>query len=315
MNRFQKKMLLASAGLHGFLVLLLLFGSAFFVSKDKPIAQQRLNEVPTDIIEKALAGGGGNPDLVRTDDRKKGETLLPQPAAAPAQPVAPPAKPTKPQPPEPKPEVRKIEPKKLDLPTPAPKPVKPTEVVKLKSVDKTPEAKTRIDLNELQPIARTETDKRKAQKEAEAREAAFEAARHEAAANAARQKLAQQIGKAADTMRRGFAGGTKVEVSGPGGDAYANYGSLVQAAYEDAWQIIQDLSDDDSIAIVRVTIARDGRVLSARFVDRSKSASMNRSVQRALDTVKKLPPFPDFIKEAERSFTIEFNLKAKRLLG
>jgi TonB family protein len=104
-------------------------------------------------------------------------------------------------------------------------------------------------------------------------------------------------------------------VGGPGGEAYANYASLVQAAYEDAWQIIQDLTDDDEIAVVRVTITRDGRVVGARITERSKSASMNRSVQRALDAVKKLPPFPEFIKEPERSFTIEFNLKTKRLLG
>jgi TonB family protein len=106
-----------------------------------------------------------------------------------------------------------------------------------------------------------------------------------------------------------------VEVGGPGGEAYANYGSLVRDAYDDAWRILPDLTDDDEVAIVRVTIARDGRVVGARFIQRSKSASMNKSVQRALDAVKRLPPFPDFIREPERSFTIEFNLKAKRLVG
>lgn len=309
MNRFQKKCLLASSGLHGFLVLLLVFGSAFFVSKEKP-PTQRLNVVPTHLIEDALAGGGGNPNLPRTEDRQKGETLLPQPAAAaPPQPAPPQPKPQQPQPPPPKPETRKTESKKPDVP--APKPPKFTEVAKPKPADKIPETKPRIDLTELKPIARTETDKRKTQLEAEARENL----RQQKIADAQRQKVAEQIGKAADTMRRGFSGGTKVEVGGPGGEAYANYGSLVQAAYEDAWHIIQDLTDDDEIAVVRVTIARDGRVVGARFVDRSKSASMNKSVQRALDAVKRLPPFPDFIKEAERSFTIEFNLKAKRLLG
>lgn len=309
MNRFQKKCLVASTGLHGFLVLLLMFGSAFFVTKEKPIPRQRLNTVPSDIIDKTLAGGGGNPDLARTDDRQKG-TLLPQPAtAAPSQPIAPQPKPPQPDPPPSKPEAKRPEPKKADLPTP--KPAKPTEVVKLQPVEKTPEAKPRIDLTELKPIARTETDKRKTQLEAEAREAA----RQQRNADAQRQKVAQQIGRAADAMQRGFSGGTKVEVGGPGGKASADYGSLVQAIYEDAWKIIQDLSDDDEIAVVRVTITRDGRVVGARFIDRSKSASMNRSVQRALDAVKKLPPFPDFLKEAELNFTIEFNLKAKRLLG
>jgi TonB family protein len=306
MNRFQKKCLVASTGFHGFLVLLLVFGSAFFVTKEKPIPRQRLNTVPSIDIERALADGGGNPNLPRTDDRQKGDPLLPQPStAAPPQPVAPQPKPPQPQPPPLKQETRKPEPKKPDVPTP--KPPKVTEVVKMTP----PEAKPRIDLTELKPIARTDTDKQKAKQEAEAREAA----RQQKIADAQRQKVAEQIGKAADTMQRGFSGGTKVEVGGKGGKASADYGSLVQAVYEDAWKIIQDLSDDNEIAVVRVTITRDGRVVSARFIEKSKSASMNRSVQRALDAVKKLPPFPDFLLEAELSFTIEFNLKAKRLLG
>ena len=144
MNRFQKKCLLASTGLHGFLVLLLVFGSAFFVSKEKP-PTQRLNVVPTILIENALAGGGGNPNLDRTDDRQKGETLLPQPAAAaPPQPTPPQPKQT--QPPPPTQEPKKTEPKKTDVPTP--KPPKSTEVVKLMPAQKPPEAKPRIDLTE-----------------------------------------------------------------------------------------------------------------------------------------------------------------------
>ena len=106
-----------------------------------------------------------------------------------------------------------------------------------------------------------------------------------------------------------------MDVGGPGGEAYANYGAFVQSAFDDAWRIIQDLSDDNSVAIIRVRIARSGRVIEARFLERSPNAAMNKSVQRAMDAVRQLPPFPEFIKDAERSFTIEFNLKAKRLLG
>jgi outer membrane biosynthesis protein TonB len=56
-------------------------------------------------------------------------------------------------------------------------------------------------------------------------------------------------------------------------------------------------------------------VVAARIIERSRRPAVNTAAQRALDAVKKLPPFPDFIKDSERSFTIEFNLKAKRLLG
>ena len=322
MNRFQKKCLMASSGLHGFLLLLLLFGSAFFVSREKVIPTQRLNVVPTRLIEDALSGGGGNSNLPRTDDQQKGDTLestapLPQ-TAKPIQPVQPKA--AQPPPVAPKPEVKKAEPMKPDPPAPTPKPTKITEVAKPKPSDKPADkpapTKPKIDLTELKPIARNDTDKKKAEQEAEAREAARQQAAATAAANAARQKLAQQIGKAAETMQRGFSSGTKVDVGGPGGEAYASYGALVQQVYADAWMIIQDLSDDDSVAVVRVTIARDGHVLAARFVRRSDNATMNKSVQRALDNVKQIGrPFPDSAKDSERSFTIEFNLKAKKLLG
>jgi outer membrane biosynthesis protein TonB len=307
MNRLHKKCLIASSGLHGFLLLLVLFGSAFFVAKEKQINNPKLRFVPSKFVEEALAGGGGNPKIAQTDDVQKGS---PQ---APAQ-VTP-----APPPPPPKQEVKKAEPKKPDPPAPTPKPVKPVEVAKTKPPENTPPTKPRIDLSDLKPIARTDTDKRKAEQEAEAQEAARRRALATAVANAAnaqRQKVAQQIGKATETMQRGFSSGTKVDVGGPGGEAYASYGALVQQVYADAWTVLQDMTDDDSVAVVRVTIARDGRVLEARFVRRSDNSTMNKSVQRALDSVKQIGrPFPDFIKDLERSFTIEFNLKAKRLTG
>ena len=44
---------------------------------------------------------------------------------------------------------------------------------------------------------------------------------------------------------------------------------------------------------------------------------MDKSVQNALDRVKRsgLPPFPQGARDDERTFTIEFNLQAKRQIG
>ena len=210
-------------------------------------------------------------------------------------------------PPQPKPETRKVEKPKPE-PAPAvkkPSP-KPVEIAKPKPTDKPlPTTKPRIDLADLKPVTRSNDDKQKDQKEAEAREAVRVAARQQAAAAAARQRLANQILGAASSMQSGFQNGTKVDVGGPGGEAYANYGAAVQAAYEDAWKIIQDLSDNDSVVVVRVVIASNGRVEGSSFVRRSGNAAMDRSIQRALDKVKLdgLPPFPEFIKDSERSFT------------
>jgi colicin import membrane protein len=309
MNRLQKKCLIASASVHGFALLLLVFGAAFFVEKEKPQSFSKLQFVPSKFVESALAGGGGNPNIAPTDDVQKGQTLAPQPTPTP--PPVEQAKP-KPKPPEPKPEPPKPEPPPVVKKQPPPKPVEP---VKPKVAEKVPPPKPRIDLSELKPV--NKTDKAKEKAEAEAKAAKEEARRQAAAADAARKRLAQQLSKTADALQRGFSSGTKVDVGGPGGEAYANYGALVQMAYENAWQILPDLNDDDAITVVRVTIARDGRVIASRIIRKSTSSTMDKSVQGALNRVKSqgLPPFPDFIQESERSFTIEFNLKARRLTG
>lgn len=305
MNRLEKKCLLASSGLHGFLFLLLVFGSAFFVAKEKPLTTSRLQFVPSRFVESALAGGGGNPNIPRSDDVQRGSPTAPVPPPNAKVTDKAPAQPLVPTPPAPKPEP-KVDPAQARKPAP-----KPVELTKPKPADNTPQAKPRIDLRDLKPVERTQTDKRKDQAEAEAREAKRQAA----AANAARQRLAKQIGDAAAAMQRGFAGGTQVEVGGPGGEAYADYASTVQKIYEDAWMILPDLDDSDAIALVRVTIARSGKVIESRIIRKSSSAIMDKSVQRALDRVKGegLPPFPAFIKDSERTFDIEFNLKAKRI--
>src|SRR5688572_28556288 len=142
MNRLQKKCLLASSGLHGFAVLLLVFGSAFFVAKEKPQNFSKLQFVPSRFVESALAGGGGNPNLARTDDVQKGQTLAPQPVPTP--PVeAPQPQPTPPTPPAPKPEPVKPEPPPTAKKQPTTKAVEP---IKPKVAEKAPPVKPRIDL-------------------------------------------------------------------------------------------------------------------------------------------------------------------------
>lgn len=300
MDRLQKKCLLGSTLLHGFLLLLLVFGSAFFVAKEKSISLPRINVVPSKLVDDALAGGGGNPNLPRTDDQQKGQTLAPQPAPPPAEKVQP-----RPAPPEPvrPPVVRK------DAPKPAA--IKPSDLKKV-------EPKPAEDIfSRLKPIQPTKADRDKARQQAEAQERARRAAETARQAKLAQQRLARAIGQATAALQRGFQSGTKVEVGGPGGEAYANYAAFVQAMYDEAWKVQPDFADDDASVSVKVIIARDGRVVDSRIIRRSGISLMDRSVQRALDEVKRkgLPPFPEGTRDAERTFEIEFNLKAKRLTG
>ena len=63
------------------------------------------------------------------------------------------------------------------------------------------------------------------------------------------------------------------------------------------------------------TIANNGRVISARIIERSGDGGVDRSVQKTLDRVTEIAPFPDGSTDRERTYIINFNLKAKRLLG
>lgn len=329
MDRLTKKCLLSSAGMHGFLLLLLAFGSAFFVAKRKDVPEPKLQFVPSKFIENALAGGGGNPNIARTDDVQKGSPDAPKQVVNPApQPPKPLPAPPLPEPPAPEPEpapkraekkVEKPEPTKPEPKATSKKPTpKPPEVAK--PTDKPAPVKPRIDLSELKPVTRTTDDKRKAEAEEEAREQARQRTAAIASANAARKKLADKFGKTAGELQRGFEDGTKVEVGGPGGEAYASYSAFVQQAYQSAWKaqtkLFSELNDEDFSGEVRVVIARDGKVVEARITRRSPSAVMNRCIQRTLDAVRQISqPFPAYITESQRPFEIEFNLKTNRTSG
>ena len=66
-----------------------------------------------------------------------------------------------------------------------------------------------------------------------------------------------------------------------------------------------------------MVIGRDGSVNADSIVKRSGVPALDKSVQNALDRVRirGLPPFPDGAKENQRTYIINFNLKAKRLIG
>ena len=310
----EKKCLLASTVMHGSLVMLLVFGSAFLSSAPKKQEFPRLRVVPHTLVDDALAGGGGDPKIPVTDDVQHGETLTPQPPApaptsTPPTPQPPVVQPPPPTPTPTKPVVKKPEikaaPTKPDSVKIA-KPVKPEP----KAPEKTPDLK---DL--LKPIVRTSDDKAKAKAEAEAREAAREAARAESAYQS---KLAKAFGGATSTLREGFASGTKVDVGGPGGAAYADYLAYVEAIYRDAWDrtLPQDLLADDSTSLVSVTIARSGRVINSRVVRKSGDSSIDRLVQKTISRVTAIGhPFPRDAKDEERTFTIELNFRKRRAAG
>ena len=134
------------------------------------------------------------------------------------------------------------------------------------------------------------------------------------AAKAARQR-AKAIAAAARAIKDNASSATTVEMPGNSTESYANYASAVKSKYEAAWIPPDDSSSDDANVKVSVTIGRDGSVITSHILDRSGDSKVDTSIQRTLDRVTFVAPFPDGAKEKERTFIINFNLKAKRMLG
>jgi len=317
MTRLQKKCLLASAVFHGCLLLLVTFGSAFFTPQEKVQPMSQLKFVPSFAVENALAGGGGNPKIPETNDRQKGDTLTPQPPPVPVETVKPPAAAPTPAPPAP-PVVKPVEPRATPKPPDKPAPVKPKLVEPVKPNPTLSKVEPPVkDL--LVPKVRNNEDKIKARAEAETREAAREAARESARAEAAYQaKVARALGQMATGLREGFASGTKVDLGGPGGAAFADYGQIVQAIYQDAWErsMPQEVMAQDTTALVSVTISKSGKVLDSRVLKSSGNSSIDRYVKRTLERVTSMGmPFPKSTDAEQRTFKIEFTFRNRRITG
>ncbi len=198
---------------------------------------------------------------------------------APAAPVAPPPAPA---PPKPKPEPKKIQPKPKPKPVlPKPKPKKNTPKPKPKPK---PKIKVNLDSSVRKPDARnTEAEK--------------EAAKRREALNRSLNKL--------DTK---LSGRTAVNVP-LGRFASANYESLIRRKYMDA-TIHPGAISGDPVVKVRLVIARSGRVLSASITGQSGVTSWDRAVQKTLDRVKFIKPFPESMKGAQQTFNLNFTSRS-----
>jgi TonB family protein len=284
LGTIQKRCLIGSVILHAFLVFVVLFGAAFFVSRQAPRDYSTLKVIPSRLIDGA-SFGGGNPNLPVTSEQQRGNPTAP-PQAIQQPKVIPPA----PKPPVHKAEVKRAEPKPAEAVKPA-----------ASNIPKDPFPLKKITRKNTSNSETTAPDKSTSKNKPNSN------ARQEAA-----DKLAKQIGKTLEGLQQGFHQGTAVDVGGPGGVAYADYAQFVKQIYDDAWVLMDDLTADDGVALVKVTVTRDGRVTRAVIADRSGIRALDQSVQRALDKVTKLPPFPEGTKDFERTFTIQFSLKARR---
>lgn len=307
--------------MHGLLLLIVLASSAFQGQPPKPDTTI-VKYIPANIIDAAEAGGGTPAPAV---------TPAPAPAAQPAQPAQPTPQPRveqpKPEPVKPKPEVAKTEP----IPDP------PKKVIKHQDLDP--------DLSDLLPVESshpkvlipkktkklrsaddikvnlTRTSSTKSQsKQQKAKREAQEAAEAEAQALAYNNSVKRALGKIGSEAVRGIgdktAGTTVIGKvgQGGGGESYAGYEGVIGGIYQRAWVPPEGVSESASDTEVEIVVARNGTIISARIISGS-TRSMDRSVQSALNKVRKLPPFPEGANDSQRTFQIVFNLKAKLSAG
>ena len=291
MNRLEQKCVIASAGIHLLLLLILLVGPAFLTSKSKSDNSPILDVIPSKLIDAAFSGGG-NP------------LAKPPPPAPPMPPVpqvaqsAPPPEPVKVRAPEPpqKP-VEEVKPLKPD-----PNALEPSTNHK----QKRPQISTNLVVHRPDNVKAPKSPTTASNTDNEAQQL-VDARRH----------AADLIGATARSLRNDVAPGTPIEVFGPGGGgvAYANYDQVVRSIYWQNWTPPEDTASDQAITKATVTIESDGTVLSARIIKPSGDASVDKSVQRTLDRVTFIARFPEGAKDKQRTYTINFNLKAKRLTG
>ena len=163
---------------------------------------------------------------------------------------------------------------------PEPKKVQPKPKPKPKPIPPKPKIKVNLNTNARKPDAQ----KKESQKEAAKRQTAL------------------------NKLQTKLSGRTSVNVP-LGRYASANYESLIRRKYMDA-TIHPGAISGDPVVKVRLVIARNGRILSARVTGKSGVASWDRSVQKALDRVKFIKPFPESMKGSQQTFNLNFNSRS-----
>jgi TonB family protein len=131
-----------------------------------------------------------------------------------------------------------------------------------------------------------------------------------------RQHVANSLATLATSVKSSGAKGTVVDMPGQGGgEAFAGYETVIYNYYFHAWITPDSIADKLAAAEVKIVVARDGTIISAEIINKSGEPALDKSVERALRAVPKLPPFPASAHDEQRIFKIRFNLEAKEGSG
>jgi colicin import membrane protein len=291
MSRFEKKCFIGSATFHGLLLVVFLFGSAFF------------NSPPKDMGPVIDFFPGGAP--------ASGE---PPPAPAPPAPQIEQPQPTKvepvkevePEPPKPR-EVKRETPKETEkIKGQLPIPVKAEKKDTAKDLTRPKSLVNTTVIRRSNVVDKAAIQLAQAQREKIAREARE--------AQARRNQAISDINIIISGVNNGVSRSSVVSSIGTdssGGVASGRYGDGLKAIYDSKWILNADAYDDETAASVKVRVRRDGSVVSAIVTKPSGNAAFDRSVRAALNAVQTVLPFPSEMKDTEREFTWKFERKTR----
>ncbi len=276
MNRLQKKCIIGTVGIHLLLLLILLVGPAFFNREPKTDNTQILDMIPANLVDAAVNSGVQNAHPMTT----------PAPAPQPPQ-----QQPLPPMPPLP---ARNFEP-----PPPAPTPTPSL----LERVEKYFTPKPTVTPTEKQSTANPDNIKVNLNKVTRTKPKNTP-------------DNSSQVNNAVRDLEKNLSPGTSVEMPGTSSASYASYASAVKSVYEQALRpnLPNQIAGNNENTKVEITIASDGTVISSRIVSPSGDSAWDNAVQRTLDQVTFVAPFPDGATDKERHYTIDFNPQVEREL-
>lgn len=301
--------------MHGLLLMVLFASSAFQGEPPKQQSFAPINWIPLKTSDTASLMAG-NPNA--TPPSVKAPTPNPPAPAAQPAPEKPQPQPEKPQPKsEPAPEKVEVKPTKQtkhDI-EPDPEPIisSKSDSRPIRPIHKSRSPKEiKVDLGSTAKVKPRKPTRSTSSDDSEAKAAAAAAAAQRRTAN----EISQAFSGLASAISKGTSKATVIDLPGQGGGAaFADYRSVLFSAYYNAWTTPDNVENDLAAVEVKVVVARNGSIISATITKKSSESAVNRSVQRALEAVSKLPPFPEGATDDQRSFRLIFNLKAKQSLG
>jgi TonB family protein len=282
--------LIGTVGIHLLLLTILIVGPAFFNPQPKIDNNNILTVIPANLVDAAISSGAQDAQAPPPTPTPISPAFLkpppPLPAPAPAPRVVQPA-------PAPAPEkIPDLTPtpslldrweKMFERTKPAPT-VTPDMTPTKRTTTKSQTDNINVDLSHkisrTKPLKSSQTDNAQNQRE---------------------------INRELNSLTHSLSSATKIDMPGNASASYANYGDVVVSIYHSAWVPPDGMSRDNVPVKFKVTIARDGSVISAQIIDRSGDPSIDEAVQHMLDRVTFIEPFPQGTDDKQRTYTIDFN--------